>query len=83
VLPPEVRVNRLTPRFDGENISVELGLVGRDSASVVRTISALAHDPAFSLIDLKSEQNPEQGIPEGRSFEISTRYAPDNGEKTR
>jgi len=77
VLPGEVRVTRLAPRFDGETVSLAMGLVGKDAESVVRTIAALARDPAFSLIDLKSEQAPEQGIPEGRVFEITARYSPE------
>ncbi len=75
VLPAEVRVTRLSPRFDGRNVNIIMTLVGKDSTSVVRTITALARDPAFSVIDLKSEQSPEQGIPEGRTFEVSARYA--------
>jgi hypothetical protein len=35
----------------------------------------LSRDPAFSLVDLKSEATPEQGVPEGHTFEIDTRYA--------
>src|SRR5260370_6069101 len=76
VLPPEVRVTRLTPHFDPNGATLGLSLVGKDSDSVVRTIAALARDPAFSLVDLKSEATPEQGVPEGHAFEIDTRYAP-------
>ena len=75
VLPPEVRVTRLTPHFDTNGATLGLNLVGKDSDSVVRTIAALARDPAFSLVDLKSESTPEQGVPEGHAFEIETRYA--------
>jgi Tfp pilus assembly protein PilN len=83
VLPPEVRVTRLTPRFDGQQVRVSMGLIGRDAESVVRTVAALAGDPAFSAIDLKSEQSPEQGVPEGRIFEVDAIYRADAPEKTR
>jgi Tfp pilus assembly protein PilN len=76
VLPPEVRVTRLTPHFDTNGATLSLSLVGKDSDSVVRTIAALARDPVFSLVDLKSESTPEQGVPEGHTFEIDTHYAP-------
>jgi Tfp pilus assembly protein PilN len=75
VLPPEVRVTRLAPRFDGQLVRVSMGLIGRDAESVVRTVAALDGDPAFSAIDLKSEQSPEQGVPEGRTFEVDATYA--------
>jgi len=76
VLPPEVRVARLTPRFEENAVSVGLGLVGRDADSVVRTITALSRDPAFLVVNLKSESTPEHGVPEGHSFEVEVRYAP-------
>jgi hypothetical protein len=76
VLPPEVRVSRLAPHFDGHEVRIGMSLLGRDSESVVRTVAALAKDPAFSLIHLTSEQNPDQGVPEGRTFEVDARYAP-------
>jgi len=79
VLPPEVRVTRLTPHFDPNGATLGLSLVGKDSDSVVRTIAALARDPAFSLVDLKSEATPEQGVPEGHAFEVDTRYAAPEG----
>ncbi len=74
VLPAEVRVSRLTPRFDGEIVHVSMALVGKDAESVVKTIAALARDPVFSEIDLRSEQTQEQGVPEGRSFDVDARY---------
>jgi len=84
VLPPEVRVTRLTPQFDGRQVRVSMGLIGRDAESVVRTVAALAGDPAFSAIDLKSEQTPEQGVPEGRTFDVEASYSEEAPpEKTR
>jgi len=79
VLPPEVRVARLSPHFQENGVTLSMGLVGKDSDSVVRTIAALARDPVFSVVDLRSESTPEQGVPEGHSFEIDTRYAPPGG----
>jgi Tfp pilus assembly protein PilN len=76
VLPAEVRVTRLTPRFEENGITVSLGLVGKDADSVVRTIASLAHDPLFSVINLNSESTPEQGVPEGHAFEVDVRYSP-------
>jgi len=79
ILPAEVRVARLTPHFESNGVTLSLGLVGKDSDSVVRTIAALGRDPVFSVVDLKSESTPEQGVPEGHSFEIETRYAAPEG----
>jgi Tfp pilus assembly protein PilN len=79
ILPAEVRVARLTPHFETNGVTLSLGLVGKDSDSVVRTIAALGRDPVFSVVDLKSESTPEQGVPEGHSFEIETRYAAPEG----
>ena len=74
-LPVDVRVARLRPHFEETGrISLDLALVGKNSDSVVATIAALSRDPAFSAIELKSESNPEQGVPEGRSFAVSARY---------
>jgi len=79
ILPAEVRVARLTPHFESNGVTLSLGLVGKDSDSVVRTIAALGRDPVFSVVDLKSESTPEQGVPEGHSFEIETRYTAPEG----
>lgn len=80
-LPMEVRVTRLTPRFEesGET-SLDLGLVGRGPESVVRTIAALSRNPVFGSVELRSEASQERGIPEGHSFEILVHYrAPGEG----
>jgi Tfp pilus assembly protein PilN len=76
VLPPEVRVARLTPAFGEQGVSIKMGLIGKDADSIVSTIAALARDPAFSVIDLMSESTPEQGVPEGHSFDVDVRYLP-------
>ena len=79
-LPAEVRVTRLTPRFDesGEAL-LGLSLVGKGPDSIVRTLAALSRDPIFGSIELRSEASPEHGIPEGYSFELDLRYR--GGEK--
>ena len=76
-LPPEVRVTRLTPKFDesGE-ATLSIGLIGKDSGSVVRTIAAFARDPAFNSVALHSESTPEKGVPEGHSFNVTVTYRP-------
>jgi Tfp pilus assembly protein PilN len=76
VLPPEVRVSRLTPHFAEQEVTVSLGLVGKDADSVVRTIAAFARDSTFTVINLKAETTPEHGVPEGHSFEMEIRYPP-------
>jgi hypothetical protein len=76
-LPADARLARLTPKFDdsGETF-LDLGLVGRSSETVPRTIGALSRDSAFGSIELRSEASPEKGVPEGYSFELSLRYRP-------
>lgn len=75
VLPPDVRVARMTPTIDraGEAY-LSLGLVGANAESVVRTIAVLSRDAAFDRVELRSESTPEQGVPEGHSFEVSLHY---------
>lgn len=77
VLPPEVRLSRLQPKFKetGET-SVDLTLIGRGPESVVRTIAALSRSPYFTAVDLKTETRPEskEGQPEGYAFALSTVY---------
>jgi Tfp pilus assembly protein PilN len=76
-LPPEVRVTRLTPKFDetGE-ATLAIGLIGKDDGSVVRTIAAFARDPAFESVALHSESTPEKGVPEGHTFNVTVTYRP-------
>lgn len=74
-LPADVRLTRLTPKFDEAGGTVlDLGLVGRSSESVPRTIEALSRESAFGSVELRSEASPERGVPEGYSFELSLRY---------
>jgi len=79
VLPPEVRLARLSPGFDGEGqVTLDLSLVGSGGSSVVRTIAALSRDRAFEAVELRSETSPELGVPEGYSFQLGLRYRVDD-----
>ncbi|MBC8647216.1 MAG: hypothetical protein H7X85_08645 [Thermoanaerobaculia bacterium] len=78
VLPPEVRLARLSPRFDEKGeVTLDLSLVGPSNASVVRTVAAFSRNPAFESVDLRSEASPEMGVPEGYSFQLAIRYRPE------
>lgn len=80
VLPAEVRVSRLQPKFQNSGqVSVAVSLLGRGPESVVRTIAALSRSPYFSAIELNSESHPEAktGVPEGHTFIITALYAPE------
>jgi Tfp pilus assembly protein PilN len=77
-LPSDVRLARLAPRFESADaVSVDLAILGRSADSVVRTLTALARDPAFQAIQLHSEAKPDQGSPEGYSFLIDLKYVPE------
>jgi Tfp pilus assembly protein PilN len=77
-LPSDVRLARLTPRFDSaDSVSVDLAVLGRDPDSVVHAIASLAKDPAFHAVELRSESSPERGVPEGHTFQILVRYVPE------
>jgi len=79
-LPTDVRLARLTPKFEeGGEIELEVGLVGRTSQTVVKTLAAFAADPLFHEVVLKSEANAEKGVPEGYSFELSVSFTPGDG----
>ncbi|MFN2386790.1 MAG: hypothetical protein ABR576_10990 [Thermoanaerobaculia bacterium] len=81
VLPSEVRLARLSPRFDEKGeVGLDLSLVGSGSASVVRTVAALSRDSAFEAVELHSETSPELGVPEGYSFQLAIRYRPEGPE---
>lgn len=77
-LPSDVRLQHLTPAFDDPSeVSLQLGLVGRGPDSVVKTIAALATDPAFHGVVLTTETSAEHGVPEGYIFELSFGYTLD------
>ena len=76
-LPPEVRLIRLTPTFDEAGATrLAIALIGKDAASVVRTIAAFARDPAFNAVALHTESTPEKGVPEGHLFNVTVTYLP-------
>lgn len=78
-LPADVRVTRLTPRFDETGDTyLDFALVGRSGDAVIRTITALSRDRAFSAVDIRSEAGPETGAPEGFAFELVVHYRPDS-----
>ena len=76
-LPTDVRVARMTPSVSDTGVVwISLGLVGRNPDSVVHTVASLSHDPSFEGVSLRGETGPEQGIPEGYSFEMTVAYRP-------
>jgi Tfp pilus assembly protein PilN len=83
VLPSEVRLSRLQPRFErsdeGGHILVDIALIGRSPESVVRTIAALSRSAYFTAVELKSETRPDsaEGEPEGHTFGITALYGPE------
>ena len=79
VLPAEVRLSRLQPKFlDTGEVLVDIALVGRGPSSVVKTIAALSRSPSFTAVELKTETRPEstEGVPEGHVFILTTVYEP-------
>lgn len=79
VLPAEVRLSRLAPRFRETDTLIDIALIGRGPESVVRTIAALSRSPYFTAVELRSESRPEsaEGAPEGYTFQIATVYFPE------
>jgi Tfp pilus assembly protein PilN len=82
ILPSEVRLSRLQPRFEGvdENeVLVDIALIGRNPESVVRTLAALSRSPYFQAVELKSETRPDakEGEPEGHTFALTAVYEPE------
>lgn len=80
-LPGQVGVARLQPRFGvpGE-IWLDMQLVARGREAVVPTIAALAKDPAFAEVGLKSESAAaDPAAPDQFEFQLETRYHPEAG----
>lgn len=78
-LPGQVGVARLQPRFGvpGE-IWLDMQLVARGREAVVPTIAALAKDPAFAEVGLKSESAAaDPGAADQFEFQLETRYHPE------
>lgn len=78
-LPGQVGVARLQPRFgDPEKIWLDIQLVARGREAVVPTIAALAKDPAFAEVGLKSEsESADPGAADQFEFHLETRYHPE------
>ena len=82
VLPAEVRLSRLQPKFEGADegeILVDIALIGRSPDSVVRTLAALSRSPYFVAVELRSETRPDsaEGEPEGHTFALTAVYEPE------
>ena len=78
-LPGQVGVSRLQPRFGtpGE-IWLDIQLVARGREAVVPTIAALAKDPAFAEVELKSESAAADAAAADQfAFQLETRYHPE------
>jgi hypothetical protein len=76
-LPSDVGILRLQPIFGKEgDVSLELQLAGRSREAVVPTLAALAKDPAFGSIELRTESQPEGTTADPFQFALSSRYTP-------
>ena len=76
-LPSDVGIQRLQPQFDKDGaVSLELQLAGRNREAVVPTIAALARDPEFGGVQLRSESQPEGNTAEPFQFLVFSRYTP-------
>jgi hypothetical protein len=78
-LPGQVGVARLQPRFGMPGaIWLDIHLVARGREAVVPTIAALAKDPAFAEVELKSESAAlDPGAADQFEFQLQTRYHPE------
>lgn len=79
VLPPDVGLSSLQPRFEGPagDSALDLMLIARSREAIVRTIAALAKDPAFDRVVLKTEAMPEAAGADPIRFAIDSRYYPE------
>ena len=76
-LPHEVGLAHLQPRFEAnDQIRLDMLLYAKNREAVVKTIAALAKDPAFDEVDLRSETTAEPGSPEPFQFLLGARYEP-------
>ena len=77
-LPSDVGLAHLQPRFENAGeVWLDMQLYARKREAVVETIAALAKDPAFGDVDLKSETTSEPGAPDPFQFSLSSRYEPE------
>ncbi len=74
-LPSEVGLAHLQPRFDGDGeVWLEMQFSAKNRESVVKTIAALARDPALEGVELRSETATDPGSPEPFQFSLGARY---------
>lgn len=76
-LPHEVGLAHLGPQFEADgSIRLDMQLHAKTREAVVKTIAALAKDPAFDDVDLRTEIVAEPGSPEPIQFQLGARYEP-------
>ena len=76
-LPHEVGLVHLQPRFEANAlIQLDMQFYAKNREAVVKTIAALAKDPAFDEVDLRTETVAEPGSPEPFQFQLGARYEP-------
>ena len=76
-LPHEVGLAHLQPRFETNGmIRLDMQFYAKNREAVVKTIAALAKDPAFDDVNLRSETAAEPGSPEPFQFLLGARYEP-------
>ena len=75
-LPGEVGLVHLQPRFEDGEIGLEMQFYAKSRESVVKTIAALAKDPVFDDVELRSETTTDPGSPEPFQFMLGARYLP-------
>src|SRR5262245_32687816 len=76
-LPYEVGLAHLQPRFEAEGeIGLDMQFYARSREAVVQTIAALAGDPVFDDVELRSETASEPGSLEPFQFSLGARYLP-------
>jgi Tfp pilus assembly protein PilN len=76
-LPSEVGLAHLQPRFENESeVWLDMQFYAKSREAVVKTIAALAKDPALEGVELKSETATEPGSPEPFQFSLGARYEP-------
>ena len=76
-LPPEVGLAHLQPRFDsGGEVWLDMQFYAKNREAVVKTIAALAKDPALEGVELRSETAADPASPEPFQFSLGSRYEP-------
>jgi Tfp pilus assembly protein PilN len=74
-LPHEVGLAYLEPRFDANGeVWLDMQFSAKNREAVVTAIAALAKDPVFEGVELRSESAGEPGSPEPFRFSLGARY---------